>query len=41
MGDNRLYIMDDHKILSDGEHSYWLDVDTSPRRVRIEHELKR
>lgn len=41
MGDSRLYIMDDHVILSDGEHSYWLDVDTSPRRVRIEHELKR
>ena len=41
MGDSRLYIMDEHVILSDGEHSYWLDVDTSPRRVRIEHELKR
>ena len=40
-GDERLYIMDDHVILSDSEHSYWLDVDTSPRRVRIEHELKR
>ena len=41
MGDERLYIMDDHLILSDGKHSYWLDADTSPRRVRIEHELKR
>ena len=41
MGDNRLYIMDDHTILTDVAHSYWLDVDTSPRRVKIEHELKR
>lgn len=41
MGDERLYIMDNRGILSDGEHGYWLDVDTSPSRVRIEHELKR
>ena len=41
MGDNRLYIMDDHKILSDDTYDYQLDVDTSPSRVRIEHELKR
>ena len=41
MGDNRLYIMDEHVILSDGTYDYRLDVDTSPRRVRIEHELKR
>ena len=41
IGDERLYIMDDHVILSDGTYDYRLDVDTSPRRVRIEHELKR
>lgn len=40
-GDERLYIMDEHVILSDGTYDYRLDVDTSPRRVRIEHELKR
>ena len=41
IGDERLYIMDEHVILSDGTYDYRLDVDTSPRRVRIEHELKR
>lgn len=41
IGDERLYIMDNHVILSDGTYDYRLDVDTSPRRVRIEHELKR
>lgn len=41
MGDNRLYIMDDYVILNDDAYDYRLDVDTSPRRVRIEHELKR
>lgn len=41
MGDERLYIMDNRAILTDFEHGYWLDVDTSPSRVRIEHELKR
>ena len=41
MGDNRLYIMDDYVILNDDTCDYRLDVDTSPRRVRIEHELKR
>ena len=41
MGDNRLYIMDDYVILSDDTYDYRLDVDTSPRRVGIEHELKR
>lgn len=41
MGDNRLYIIDEHVILSDGTYDYRLDVDTSPRRVGIEHELKR
>ena len=41
MGDERLYIMDNRAILTDFEHVYWLDVDTSPSRVRIEHELKR
>ena len=41
IGDERLYIMDDHVILSDDTYDYRLDVDTSPRRVRIEHELKR
>ena len=40
MGDERLYIMDNRAILTDFEHGYWLDVDTSPSRVRIEHELK-
>ena len=40
MGDNRLYIMDDYVILNDDTYDYRLDVDTSPRRVRIEHELK-
>ena len=41
MGDNRLYIMDDYVILNDDTYDYRLDVDTSPRRVGIEHELKR
>ena len=41
MGDNRLYIMDDYVIINDDTYDYRLDVDTSPRRVRIEHELKR
>lgn len=41
MSDEQLYIMYGHEILSDGEHSYWLDVETSPSRVRIEHKLKR
>lgn len=41
IGDERLYIMDDYVILSDDTYDYRLDVDTSPRRVRIEHELKR
>lgn len=41
MGDERLYIMDNRAIVTDFEHGYWLDVDTSPSRVRIEHELKR
>lgn len=41
IGDERLYIMDDYVILSDDIYDYRLDVDTSPRRVRIEHELKR
>lgn len=41
IGDKRLYIMDDYVILSDDTYDYRLDVDTSPRRVRIEHELKR
>lgn len=40
MGDERLYIMDNRAIITDFEHSYWLDVDTSPRRVKIEHKLK-
>lgn len=40
MGDERLYIMDNRAILTDFEHGYWLDVDTSPSRVRIEHNLK-
>ena len=40
MGDERLYIMDNRAIVTDFEHGYWLDVDTSPSRVRIEHELK-
>lgn len=41
MSDEQLYIMYGHEILSDGEHEYWLDVETSPSRVRIEHKLKR
>lgn len=41
IGDERLYTMDDYVILSDDTYDYRLDVDTSPRRVRIEHELKR
>lgn len=41
IGDERLYIMDDYVILSDDTYDYRLDVDTSPRRVGIEHELKR
>ena len=41
IGDERLYIMDEHVILSDDNYDYRLDVDTSPSRVRIEHELKR
>ena len=41
MGDERLYIMDNRAILTDFEYGYYLDVDTSPSRVRIEHELKR
>ena len=41
IGDERLYIMDDYVILSDDTYDYRLDVNTSPRRVRIEHELKR
>lgn len=40
IGDERLYIMDNRAIVTDFEHGYWLDVDTSPSRVRIEHELK-
>lgn len=40
MGDERLYIMDNRAIVTDFEHGYWLDVDTSPSRVRIEHNLK-
>lgn len=40
MGDERLYIMDNRAIVTDFEHGYWLDVDTSPSRVIIEHELK-
>lgn len=40
MGDERLYNMDNRAIVTDFEHGYWLDVDTSPSRVRIEHELK-
>lgn len=41
IGDERLYIMDDYVILSDDTYDYRLDVDASPRRVGIEHELKR
>ena len=41
IGDERLYIMDNYVILIDNTYDYRLDVDTSPRRVRIEHELKR
>lgn len=41
IGDERLYIMDNYVILNDDTYDYRLDVDTSPRRVRIEHELKR
>lgn len=40
MGDERLYIMDNRAILTDFEYGYYLDVDTSPSRVRIEHNLK-
>lgn len=40
MTDEQLYIIDDRDVVSDGEHEYWLDVDTSPRRVKIEHKLK-
>lgn len=40
MTDEQLYIIDDRDVVSDGEHEYWLDVETSPRRVKIEHELK-
>ena len=41
MADEQLYIIDGRYIVSDREYDYWLDVDTSPSRVRIEHELKR
>lgn len=40
MTDEQLYIIDDRDVVNDGEHEYWLDVETSPRRVKIEHELK-
>lgn len=40
MTDEQLYIIDDRDVVSDGEHEYWLDVETSPRRVKIEHKLK-
>ena len=40
MTDEQLYIIDDRDVVSDVEHEYWLDVETSPRRVKIEHELK-
>lgn len=40
MSDEQLYIMYGHEILSDGKHEYWLDVETSPSRVKIEYELK-
>ena len=41
MTDEQLYIIDDRDVVSDGDYEYWLDVETSPRRVKIEHELKR
>lgn len=41
MSDEQLYIMYGHEILSDDEYEYWLDVETSPSRVKIEYELKR
>lgn len=41
MSDEQLYIMYGHEILSDGKYEYWLDVETSPSRVRIKHKLKR
>lgn len=40
MTDEQLYIIDDRDVVSDGDYEYWLDVETSPRRVKIEHELK-
>lgn len=41
MTDEQLYIIDDRDVVSDGDYEYWLDVETSLRRVKIEHELKR
>lgn len=40
MTDEQLYIIDDRDVVSDGDYEYWLDVETSPRRVKIEHKLK-
>lgn len=40
MTDEQLYIIDDRDVVSDGDYEYCLDVETSPRRVQIEHNLK-
>lgn len=40
MTDEQLYIIDCRDVVSDGDYEYWLNVETSPRRVKIEHKLK-
>lgn len=36
-----LFDYDGSGVISDDTYDYWIDVTTSPRRVKIEHELKR
>ena len=36
-----LFDYDGSGVISDDTYDYWIDVETSPSRVRIEHELKR
>lgn len=36
-----LFDYDGSGVISDDKYDYWIDVATSPKRVKIEHELKR
>ena len=36
-----LFDYDGSGVISDDTYDYWIDVETSPFRVKIEHELKR